>query len=86
MPMAMWLGLLDCLHDNGDLDPSRFIKCMRGNHLLDRLIIDSIDLMSGGVRLWGVLKADNVWLTCCALHNWLLEIDGFGGVWNGGVA
>ncbi len=25
-----------------------------------------------------VLKAENVWLTCCALHNWLLEINGFG--------
>ena len=25
-------------------------------------------------------------LMCCALHNWLLDIDGFGGVWNGGLA
>lgn len=43
-------------------------------------------ILKAGVRLWGVLKADGVWLTCCALHNWLLDIDGFGGVWNGGVA
>ncbi len=33
-----------------------------------------------------MLKTDDVWLTCCALHNWLLDIDGFGGVWNGGLA
>ena len=36
--------------------------------------------------MWGVLSVDEVWLTCCALHNWLLDVDGFGGVWNGGVA
>jgi hypothetical protein len=43
-------------------------------------------ILKAGVRLWGVLSVDEVWLTCCALHNWLLDIDGFGGVWNGGVA
>jgi hypothetical protein len=41
-------------------------------------------ILKAGVRLWGVLKTDDVWLTCCALHNWLLDIDGFGGEWNGG--
>jgi hypothetical protein len=25
----------------------------------------------------------NVWKTCCALHNWLLAIDGMGGEWYG---
>ena len=42
-------------------------------------------ILKAGVCLWGVLKTDDVWLTCCALHNWLLDIDGFGGKWNGGV-
>jgi len=42
-------------------------------------------ILKAGVRLWGVLSVDEVWLTCCALHNWLLDVDGFGGVWNGGV-
>ncbi len=42
-------------------------------------------ILKAGVHVWGVLKADNVWLPCCALH-WLLKIDGYGGVWNGGVS
>lgn len=25
---------------------------------------------------------DKVWLTCCLLHNWLLEIDGLGADWD----
>jgi hypothetical protein len=42
-------------------------------------------ILKAGGCIWGVLKADDVWLTCCTLHNWLLDIDGFGGVWNGGL-
>jgi hypothetical protein len=26
-----------------------------------------------------------VWLTCCALHNWLLDINGLSGEWKNGV-
>jgi hypothetical protein len=26
---------------------------------------------------------DLIWLTCCALHNWLLEIDGLNEAWTG---
>ena len=36
-----------------------------------------------GVRLHGVNAADNVWLTCCALHNMLLEVDGLLLEWDG---
>ena len=29
------------------------------------------------IKKWnGVDSVDSVWLTCCALHNWLLELDG----------
>jgi hypothetical protein len=28
---------------------------------------------------------DSVWFTCCALHNWLLEIEGLTEEWVGGV-
>jgi hypothetical protein len=44
---------------------------------------------------WRILKAevcihvvnsvDYIWLTCCALHNWLLDIDGMNEIWVGGV-
>ncbi len=37
------------------------------------------------MRLHGVDKVDQVWFTCCALHNWLLEIDGLSDEWSDGV-
>jgi hypothetical protein len=37
------------------------------------------------VQLQGVLKVDDVWKTCCALHNWLLDIDGLTDEWVNGV-
>ena len=30
--------------------------------------------LKSGVRIFGVDSVDCVWLTCCALHNWLLEL------------
>jgi hypothetical protein len=33
-------------------------------------------ILKTGVHLGGVEVADKVWKACCALHNWLLEIDG----------
>ena len=38
------------------------------------------------VRLHGVEQVDKVWLTCCALHNWLLDIDGLDEEWKNGVS
>ena len=38
-----------------------------------------------GIKLWGIQNTDKVWLTCCALHNWLLEIDGLAKGWENGV-
>ena len=31
------------------------------------------------IRFFQVKDIDNMWPTCCALHNWLLELDGFKG-------
>lgn len=39
--------------------------------------------MKTGVRLHSTQSVDRVWLTCCALHNWLLEIDGLDQTWDG---
>ena len=38
-----------------------------------------------GIRVYGVDKVDEIWLTCCALHNWLLDIDGISIQWKNGV-
>jgi hypothetical protein len=39
------------------------------------------DILKSGVRLHGVDAVDSVWFSCCALHNWLLEIDGLTEKW-----
>ena len=38
-----------------------------------------------GIKLWGINNTNKIWLTCCALHNWLLEIDGLTDGWEHGV-
>ena len=42
--------------------------------------------MKTGIRLQGVEVADKIWKTCCALHNWLLEVDGLDGEWDGHIS
>ena len=39
--------------------------------------------MKSGVLLHSTESVDRVWLTCCALHNWLLEVDGLDQPWDG---
>ena len=39
-------------------------------------------ILQTGVHLSGVNLADKIFLPCCALHNWLLETDGFTNNWN----
>ena len=42
-------------------------------------------ILKTGIRLSGVECADKIFLTCCALHNWLLETDGYASTWNNGI-
>ena len=42
-------------------------------------------ILKSGIRLEGLENADKVWKTCCALHNYLLEIDGLDDKWELGV-
>ena len=42
-------------------------------------------ILKTGVRVYGVDKVDEIWLTYCALHNWLLDIDGISSQWKDGV-
>ena len=42
-------------------------------------------ILKSGVRIFGVDSVDRVRLTCCVLHNWLLEVDGLSEKWDGGV-
>jgi len=36
-----------------------------------------------GIRVEGSHVADSTWMTCCSLHNWLLDLDGLSGEWEG---
>ena len=42
-------------------------------------------ILKTGICMDGVNIFDNIWFTCCALHNWLLDIDGLTGEWVNGV-
>ena len=43
-------------------------------------------ILKTGICLTGVENADKIFLTCCALRNWLLDVDGLSETWDGGVA
>jgi hypothetical protein len=43
-------------------------------------------ILKTSIRLQGIDKVDMCWKTCCALHNWLLEIDGLDEKWIEGVS
>ena len=42
-------------------------------------------ILKTGVCVYGVDKVDDIWMTCCALHEWLLEIDRISGQWEDGA-
>lgn len=41
--------------------------------------------MKTGIRVHGLGAVDDIWKTCCALHNMLLEVDGLAEDWREGV-
>ena len=42
-------------------------------------------ILKTGIRLQSLNAADDIWFTCCALHNMLLEVDGLNTRWYEGV-
>lgn len=43
-------------------------------------------ILKTGIRQHTKEDVDNIWFTCCALHNMLLDVDGLGKSWENGVA
>jgi len=41
--------------------------------------------LKSGTRVAGSYVADSIWMTCCALHNRLLVLDGLDGEWEGAL-
>jgi len=42
-------------------------------------------ILKTGIRLHNTEVADRIWLTCCALHNLLLDVDGLSSGWQNGI-
>ena len=42
-------------------------------------------ILTKGVEARSIDSADQVWLTCCALHNFLIDVDGYDSYWCGGT-
>ena len=42
-------------------------------------------ILKAGIRTHRLKTADDIWKTCCALHNWLLEEDGLDERWEQGI-
>ena len=42
-------------------------------------------MLSKGIQATNIITADKVWRTCCALHNYLLDIDGLDEIWQDNV-
>ena len=43
-------------------------------------------ILKTGIRIHGIEATDKIWLTCCALHNMLLDIGGLDCQWDNGIA
>ena len=41
-----------------------------------RILKGRFRILKAGVRLHGITMADDIWMTCSALHNMLLSVDG----------
>jgi hypothetical protein len=42
-------------------------------------------ILKTGIRVYNTEASDNIWMTCCALHNLLLDVDGLSHKWEEGV-
>ena len=56
------------------------VKCVFG------ILKGHFHVLKTGIRVHEIRSADRIWLTCCALHNFLLHADGLNKRWMHGVA
>jgi hypothetical protein len=55
------------------------VECMFG------ILIGRWRILKTGVWIYGDNNVDKIWSACCALHNWLLEVDRLTDKWDGGI-
>jgi hypothetical protein len=73
-------------NDVNEIRLSKWLESMRKDvECTFGLLKGSWRILKSGVRIYGVDLVDHIWFTCCALHNWLLEVDGLTQEWVGGI-
>jgi len=68
-----------------NIDEIRWLKWRKDVECTFGILKDKWRILKSGVRIYGVDSVDHVWFTCCALHKWLLEVDGLTQKWVGGI-
>lgn len=70
----------------GELRWSKWLESMRKDvECTFGILKGRFRILKTGVRVHSFKRMDNIWFTCCALHNWLLNIDGLDANWNEGA-
>jgi len=64
-----WSQLVESVHKD--------IKCTFG------ILKGQYWILKYGIQLQSVDACDKIWYTCCTLHNWLVDIDGYNFPWDG---
>ena len=77
--------LLSITNFAADIHWSKWVELMRKDMEYFGKLKGHWHTLKTEISLDGVRIIDNVWITCCALHNWLLDIDGMLGKWISGV-
>ena len=69
-----------------DIDEIRWSKWLESMHKDVKCTFGILKgtwcILKSGIQLQGVEQVNNIWLTCCALHNWSLEIDELNAEWS----
>ena len=62
-----------------------YLKFINIFDIIITIFIGRWRIFKSGIRVHGIEAADNIWFTCCALHNMLLNVDGLDKKWRKGV-
>ena len=71
---------------NTELRWSKWVESMRKDvECTFGILKGRFRILKCGIRLHKIISCDRVWLTCCALHNFLLTEDGLDVSWKEGI-
>ena len=72
--------------DRSELRWSQWLESMRKDvECTFGILKKRFQILQKGVQAYDLEDADRVWMTCCALHNMLLDVDGLDELWEGEI-